>query len=74
MVTFDVTSKAPKPKWYQLRRRLSNVFLWLAKKTYPENPEVWAFMCKQIMDLAIYGQTVTRVSPSEWHEIEQDKP
>ena len=67
-LTYDITTKCPKPKWFQLRRKLSNWFLWLAKKTYPENPEVWAFLSKVTMDIMITGQSITRVDPVDFYK------
>lgn len=58
---YDLKSTYPNPKWYQLRRRASNVCLWMAKKLYPENPKVYAFLAKQMMDMAIYGGSITHI-------------
>jgi len=68
MKTFNVKAKAPKPKWYKFRNRLSNFFMWLARKCYAENPEVHAFFMKQLIDYSIYGRAVTRV---DWNKINQ---
>ena len=60
-LTYDIKTKLPKPKWYNFRHRLSNILLSMAKKVYPENPDVWAFYLKQMMDAAIYGGSITHV-------------
>ena len=65
---YDIKSKTPKPKWYQFRHKLSNFFLMLAKKCYTENPEVYAFMVKQVVDSFITGKSVTHVDLSKYHE------
>ena len=54
------------PKWFQLRRKLSMWLLALAKKVYPENPEVWAFMSKIMADTMITGQAITRIDPMKF--------
>jgi len=54
-----------KPKWYQLRWKLSNIFVKIAVKIYPENPEVKAFWMQQMMDSLILGRSVIRVNPEE---------
>jgi len=73
-MTYDLTTKSPKPKWFQFRRRLSNWFLWLAKKIYPENPEVWAFFCKIMVDTMITGQSIVRVEPSDFYKATVTEP
>ena len=65
-MTYDIKTKHPKPKWFRLRQWLSMWLLSLAKKVYPENPEVWAFMSKIIVDTMITGQAVTRVAPEKF--------
>lgn len=62
MMSYDFKTTLSKPKWYKLRNQLSNFFLYLAKKCYSENPEVWAFMCKKIIDQQIYGSSVMEVT------------
>jgi len=52
--TYDVIAKE-KPKWYQLRWKLSNLFVKIAKWIYPENPAVKAFLLKKLTDFMIYG-------------------
>ena len=66
MQSYDITANTPKPKWYKIRHRLSNFFLRLAKKCYPENPEVRAFLVKQFTDALIYGRVITRVGPEKF--------
>ena len=65
-ITYDIETKLPKPKWFQLRRKLSMWLLALAKKVYPENPEVWAFMSKIMADTMITGQAITRIDPMKF--------
>lgn len=66
---YDVTAKANGPKWYELRKRLSDFFLRLAKRLYPESPNIKAFFVKQYVDAMIYGGSITRVDPAEWHNV-----
>lgn len=61
---FTVTAKA-RPKWYQLRWKLSNLFVRIARRIYPENPEVTAFYLQTMTDQLIYGQSIVRVGPDE---------
>ena len=65
-----ITSKTKeRPKWHQLRWKLSNLFVHIGKRIYPENPEVKEFIMQVLMDKAIYGQSITRVNPTEtWIE------
>lgn len=58
---YDVKTALPKPKWYEIRKLFSNLFLWFAKKLYPESPEVYAFMVKQATDMIIYGEAIMHV-------------
>lgn len=62
-----VTAK-DRPKWYQLRWKLSNLFVEIGRKIYPENPEVMAFYVKVMSDQMIYGGSVVRVAPDEFKE------
>ena len=73
-MSYDLKAKIPKPKWYQFRNILSNFFLWLAKKTYAENPEVWLFQTKMAVDQMIYGQSIARISPEEYFTDVDLKP
>ena len=59
-----VTAKA-KPKWYELRWKLSNLFVRIARRIYPENPEVTAFYVQTMTDQLIYGQSIVRIGPYE---------
>lgn len=61
---YDIVTEI-KPKWYQFRWKLSNLFLWIAKKIYRENPDVWAFFSKITMDKMITGKSFVRVDPKE---------
>jgi hypothetical protein len=57
-----------KPKWYQIRWKLSNIFVKIAYKIYPESPNVKGFWMQQIMDGLILGESIIRVNPEETHE------
>jgi len=57
-----------KPKWFQFRWRVSNLLVKIAKRIYPENPEVMAFYAKLLTDTLIYGQSITQVDMSEIYE------
>ena len=57
MTSYDLKANLPGPKWYAFRHRLSNFFLYLAKRTYAESPEVWLFNSKKTMDRIMSPQT-----------------
>lgn len=54
-----------KPGRYQLRWKFSNKLVWLARKIYPENPEVKAFWMDVMADQMIAGQAIVRVNPMD---------
>lgn len=54
-----------KPLWYQLRWKLSNLLVWVARKVYPQNPETTAFYMETLTDQLIAGRAVVRVDPME---------
>ena len=56
-----------KPKWYQIRWKLSNLFVNIGRKIYPRNPEVDAFWMQLMMDESIYGNAFVRVDPKKFH-------
>ena len=60
----NVTAK-DKPKWYQLRWKLSNLFVEIGRRIYPENPEVMAFYMQMMSDQMIYGNAITRIDPEK---------
>ncbi len=55
------------PKWHDLRWRLSNALVGVARRIYPRNPEVNAFLAQVVIDQMIYGRSVVRVNPAEMH-------
>ena len=57
-----------KPKWFQIRWKLSNVVAHLARSIYPENPEVKAFYIKMMTDKMIYGQAITRIDSTSFYK------
>jgi len=59
-----------KPRWFQFRWKLSNIFVKIAVKIYPENPEVKAFWMQQMIDSLILGRSVIRVNPEEMFKSE----
>ena len=65
MSTFSKTVPCKHPKWYNFRWKLSNILIDLARKIYPNNPEVEAFWTDLIVDQMIYGKAITRVNPEE---------
>ena len=64
---FSITA-TEKPKWHDLRWKLSNALVWLARRVYPRNPEVNAFLMQVMTDQMIYGQSVVRVNPAEMYK------
>ncbi len=69
MINIEATEK---PKYYQLRWKISNLFMRLARRVYPESPEVKAFYLQMLHDYMIAGKFVTRV---DWKDtiIEKEK-
>lgn len=64
----NITAKE-QPKWYQLRWKLSFYLVKLARKVYPDNPDVKAFYLQAMTDQMIYGRHVVRVHPEKvWKE------
>jgi hypothetical protein len=61
---FTVVAKE-KPRWYQFRWKLSNFFVRIARRIYPENPEVTAFYMQTMTDQLIYGQSIVSIGPEE---------
>jgi hypothetical protein len=59
---FTKTVPKEQPKWYNLRWKLSNKLVWLARKIHPENPEVKAFWMDVMADQMITGQAIVRVN------------
>ncbi len=66
MDKFDYVAK-DKPKIWQVRWKLSNCFVGLARKIYPANPEIAAFHLQQYSDMMILGKSITRVTPLEFY-------
>jgi hypothetical protein len=54
-----------KPKWFQLRFKLSNLFMSVARLIYPQNPDIRAFYVQLMMDQLIYGESIIRVNPKD---------
>lgn len=52
--SFDITANE-KPKWYNFRWKISNMLVNVARKIYPENPDVMAFFAKLFVDASIYN-------------------
>ena len=53
------------PKFYQLRWKLSNFFVKVGAKIYPENPEVMAHYLKVMHDMMIYGNCFQIIHPND---------
>ena len=53
-----------KPKWYEFRKKFSNYLVSIARKIYPDNPEVNAFYAELMMDWMVSGKSVVRVDPN----------
>ena len=51
-----------KPKWYQLRLTASTMLINLARLIHPANPEVLAYYTDLMLELAITGRTIQKVS------------
>jgi hypothetical protein len=50
---------------HNLRLRLSSALVRLAKRIYPRNPEVDAFLAQRAIDQMTYGLSVSIVSPKD---------
>jgi len=64
MWTYDICA-TEKSKWHNLRWKVSNTLIVIAKWVYPENPEVYAFLMKKAIDEAIYGRSITHINNEE---------
>lgn len=64
---FRLSSKT-RPRWYHVRWALSSLLVRLAQKIHPPNPDVYAFQMQLMMDQAIYGKSMVRVSPNEYYK------
>ena len=62
-----------KPRWYDLRWRLSILFVRVAYKIYPKNPEVTAFWMDLVMDHMITGKSIVRINPIDKERTENAK-
>ena len=51
-----------KPKWYQLRLTASTMLINLARLIHPANPEVLAYYTDLMIELAITGRVIQKVS------------
>jgi hypothetical protein len=49
-----------KPKWHQIRWKLSNLLIYIARKIKPDNPEVKAFIVEMVLEQAITGNVVVK--------------
>lgn len=52
-----------RPRWYQLRWKLANALIRLARWISPVNPSLHAWTAEAIMDQMVYGQHIVRVDP-----------
>ena len=50
-----------KPKWYQLRYRLSCLVVNLGRRIYPKNPDVTAFHMQRMLEFSLYGSTAVKI-------------
>jgi hypothetical protein len=57
-----------KPKWYNVRWKLSNIIINIGRKIYPDNPEWKAFIMQQAVDQMLYGGSITRVDPLDFKD------
>ena len=57
-----------KTKWYEPRKKLAIVFVNLARRIYPECPEVIAFHMGMMQDCMITGKAVIKINPDYLHE------
>lgn len=61
---YDIEAKE-KPRWYDLRRKISTFFIRVARWIHPRNPDVTAFQVQLMTDAMIYGRAVVRVNPMD---------
>jgi len=66
-----IIKSTKRPKWYNIRWRISNLFVHIARIIDPGNPEVKAFYMQRITDALIYGKSIIRVNPEHIHIVDQ---
>lgn len=69
---FEIAAKE-KPKWFQLRWKLANNLVKLARAIHPRNPEVYAFMMQMAVDELICGKAVVRIEPDELYKTKDSE-
>lgn len=61
-----------KPRWYQLRWKLSNLFMCIGRWIYPKNPEWQAFLMQLTLDQMLYGGAMVRIDPFAERDVVSD--
>ena len=59
-----------KPKWYQIRWQVSNIFFKIGTWIYPPNPEWYAHITQMMVDEMIWGKAISRIDPNEIYKPE----
>ena len=50
-----------RPKWYQFRTRLANVFIKIARWIKPGNPEMMAYLTEQMVEMELSGMAIRKI-------------
>lgn len=56
--TFEPTDR---PRWFELRRRFARWLVNIAKRIYPQSPEVFAFLQEVMLEEVLYGSGVVKM-------------
>lgn len=57
-----------KPRWYDLRWKLSSWLVEFARWVHPGNPDVWAYFVENAIDKMISGELNDHAEPGAWLE------
>ena len=57
-----------RPKWYQFRTRLANVFIKIARWIKPGNPEMMAYLTEQMVEMELSGMAIRKVDWKEFYK------
>ena len=57
-----------RPKWYQFRTRLANVFIKIARWIKPGNPEMMAYLTEQMVEMELSGMAIRKIDWKEYYK------
>jgi len=70
---FKITAKYT-PKWYHLRTRLANLFINLARRIKPKNPELHAYLVEQVVEMELSGLAAKKIDWKKFYTEPEVKP